>query len=333
MPAIAANRSGRVWVVWEDRRDGARDIRCNRSTDAGLTWWSEDRRLDSDAAGAGVSYHPQVAVREDGIVIVCWWDERDGLADLYVRRSPDGGETWPDAELRLDPGPAGEAASRGAHLVVAGDHAAIAWEEIRGASPAAIYVSPSLGRGEGCPVAMRPCPRARGRDPRVWLGPDGGGVVVWVSASPGAPIEWSQFRTPQGTLPSGPLGGPAPAAVVEGAPWLGGAGGVLWLAWIQGPGEDGAGERGVGRVGIAESRNTGGSWRLRTEGRGYGRRAEAESAIRNDNRPAATAHSLTGAVAANGVLHLAWVDSRGPRSQVRAIRLEPAEEPAGEADE
>jgi hypothetical protein len=323
MPAIAADGRGRVYVAWEDRRDGYRDIRFNRSTDAGLTWWPEDRRLDSDGAGSGISYHPQIVAWEDGTVLVCWWDERDGLAELYVRRSTDAGETWPEAEVRLDPGKAGEAASHGARLAVAGDDAAVVWEEIRGTQKAAILLSVSRDRGASWRNGLEQCPEAQGRDPRVWIGPDGVGAVAWVSHLPGGALMGSRFRAAEAAAPSAPCE-IAMFTSAAGAPWLGGAGGVLWLAWVQERGK-GAREGEIGFLGIAESRDGGGSWRLRTPA--------GESRTRADDLPGPRAHSLTGAVTANGVLHLAWIREEGTRSRVRSLRLEPAEESAGDADE
>jgi len=40
-----------VLVVWQDTRDGAADIRLNRSADGGRTWLAADVRLDTDVAG------------------------------------------------------------------------------------------------------------------------------------------------------------------------------------------------------------------------------------------------------------------------------------------
>jgi hypothetical protein len=128
MPAVAADGGGCAWVAWEDLRDGARDIRLSRSADLGATW-ERDRRVDSDAPGAGISYHPQVVVLDGGILLVCWWDERDGLADLYVRRSTDGGAGWAGPERRLDPGPKGASASRGAEVRVEGGTVVVEWDE------------------------------------------------------------------------------------------------------------------------------------------------------------------------------------------------------------
>ncbi|HMB67910.1 MAG TPA: sialidase family protein, partial [bacterium] len=92
MPALAADRRGRVYVAWEDQRNGDRDIYLARSTDGGATFRPEVR-VDADEPGAGVSYHPDLLCWDDGTVLVFWRDERDGLADVYLRRSTDAGRS------------------------------------------------------------------------------------------------------------------------------------------------------------------------------------------------------------------------------------------------
>lgn len=127
MPALAADGQGRVYLAWEDQRHGDRDIRFARSTDGGRTF-GPDVRLDAGEAGRGVSYHPDILCRDDGTVLVFWRDERDGLADVRVCRSVDGGAAW-EAETRLDPGPAGASASRDLGVAAGEGRIAAVWEE------------------------------------------------------------------------------------------------------------------------------------------------------------------------------------------------------------
>ena len=73
MSSLAVDGLGRLYVAWEDTRAGDRDLWLVASDDGGVTWEPE-LRIDSDAAGSGVSYHPQLLVWNDGTVLVA-----DGL--------------------------------------------------------------------------------------------------------------------------------------------------------------------------------------------------------------------------------------------------------------
>jgi len=133
MPSLAADPAGDVFAAWEDGRDGDRDIRVSRSIDGGLTW-EPSRRADSDAAGMASSFHPQWRSPANDVALVLWWDDRDGLSDLYVRRSTDGGVTWAGPEVRLDEGPPGATVSHEARWEpdAAGAkvrHLRVSWEE------------------------------------------------------------------------------------------------------------------------------------------------------------------------------------------------------------
>ncbi len=90
-----------VHVVWYDDRDGNFEIYYKRSTDAGASWGA-DTRLSSDTAR---SFEPSIAV-SGSIVHVVWYDYRNGdYADIYYKRSTDGGVSW-GADMRLTNGSA-----------------------------------------------------------------------------------------------------------------------------------------------------------------------------------------------------------------------------------
>ncbi len=94
-------RGQSLWVVWEDARDGEKDIRLQRSTDGGNTWLGADVRLDQDAAGAAASGDPLVSVSQiDGrSLTVLFEDDRNGSRDILIRSSADGGVTWTNETL------------------------------------------------------------------------------------------------------------------------------------------------------------------------------------------------------------------------------------------
>ena len=78
-----------VHVVWSDGRDGNSEIYYKRSTNGGDIW-GPDTRLTNDSAG---SYEPTVAALGP-IIHVAWYDTRSGGANIYYKRSTDGGNTW-----------------------------------------------------------------------------------------------------------------------------------------------------------------------------------------------------------------------------------------------
>ena len=104
-PRIAVS-GARVYVVWHDSRNGSQDIYCNASSDGGLTWMPADRRLDTDAPGAGLSYDPDLAADGERVYVV-WGDIRSGGADVHANASADGGATWLATDVRLNTNPAG----------------------------------------------------------------------------------------------------------------------------------------------------------------------------------------------------------------------------------
>jgi hypothetical protein len=102
VPHMAASRDGRVYVAWQDKRNGREDIYLNVSADGGKTWLDQDIRLDRDDIGTGVSEFPHVLVRADGSVVVAWSDDRNGYEQVLLTVSADGGKTWLDREIRVD---------------------------------------------------------------------------------------------------------------------------------------------------------------------------------------------------------------------------------------
>jgi hypothetical protein len=107
LPMLAAdNTSGpfkdRLYIVWGDKQSGHCDIRLAYSTDKGKTW-STPRIINDEPdhnSPRRTANHsmPLVAVNNQGVVGVAWYDRRDNPDGLgwYVRfaASLDGGETW-----------------------------------------------------------------------------------------------------------------------------------------------------------------------------------------------------------------------------------------------
>jgi hypothetical protein len=92
----------RLYVVWSDVRSGRSQIMFSSSADKGRTW-SEPQVINDDRPPMGQRggpdhFMPTVAVNEDGIVGVMWYDRRDNPDNqgYYARFSAslDGGKTW-----------------------------------------------------------------------------------------------------------------------------------------------------------------------------------------------------------------------------------------------
>jgi hypothetical protein len=84
-----------VHVVWEDNRDGNYEIYYKRSSNAGISWGADTRLTNNNAQ----SRLPSLSV--SGFVVhVVWQDYRDGNAEIYYKRSTDGGVSW-GADIRL----------------------------------------------------------------------------------------------------------------------------------------------------------------------------------------------------------------------------------------
>ncbi len=66
-----------------------------------------------------------------GEVYVAWTDFRDGMGDIYVNRSADGGVSWELDGVRIDRGVAGSADSRRPRLCCADRRVYAVWEDAR----------------------------------------------------------------------------------------------------------------------------------------------------------------------------------------------------------
>ncbi|MCC7159353.1 MAG: exo-alpha-sialidase [Ignavibacteria bacterium] len=84
-----ASAGNTLHLAWEETRDGNNEIYYKRSIDGGTTWGA-DTRITNDT---NYSQKPSIAV--SGVVLhVVWTETRDGNAEIYYKRSPNGGTTW-----------------------------------------------------------------------------------------------------------------------------------------------------------------------------------------------------------------------------------------------
>ncbi len=179
MASMAADAEGRIHVVWEDLRDGRRDLWTVRSTDHGVSWEPE-LRVDEDPPGTGVSYHPQLLAWDDGSALVAWWDERDGRADVYVRRRAADG-SWAGPEMRIDPGEPGAHNSRDVVLDAHGDVVSVTWEESAPGLSGNVVSRTSIDRGATWAAIQA---AGAGEDPVVVARSPAGPLLAWAEPPP-----------------------------------------------------------------------------------------------------------------------------------------------------
>jgi len=87
-PSIAL-KGAELYVVWDDDTSGNNEIYFRKSIDAGASWQASKRLTNT----AGFSDTAKIAVNGSN-VYVAWNDNTPGTADIYFKRSADGGSTW-----------------------------------------------------------------------------------------------------------------------------------------------------------------------------------------------------------------------------------------------
>lgn len=97
-PALAADRSGRLFAGWWDSRNGDPDVFVARSPDAGRTW-EAPVRLNDDREGAGSDqYLLRLSAADNGRVDAVFLDRRNDPRNLsndtYLTYSADNGRTF-----------------------------------------------------------------------------------------------------------------------------------------------------------------------------------------------------------------------------------------------
>ena len=120
-PSVAVSGAA-VNIVWQERRDGNDEIYTKRSTDGGNSW-EADTRLTNNS---DVSALPSVII-SGSVVHTVWDDTRDGNAEIYYKRSADGGVSW-GTDIRLTNN---SAASNSASVSVSDSFVHVTWQDRR----------------------------------------------------------------------------------------------------------------------------------------------------------------------------------------------------------
>ncbi len=93
-PAIIADGSGYLHLVWSDSTLGNPEIHYRQSTNGGASW-APSRRLTSNS---GHSLSPGISVDTNGYLHLVWHDLTPGNAEIYYKKSTNVGATWTPAE-------------------------------------------------------------------------------------------------------------------------------------------------------------------------------------------------------------------------------------------
>jgi hypothetical protein len=93
-PAIAADSSNSVHVVWRGNTPANYEILYKRSPDAGTTWSAAERLTWTP----GGSWDPAIGVDSGDAIHLVWGDDTPGNFEIYAKKSANGGATWTAAQ-------------------------------------------------------------------------------------------------------------------------------------------------------------------------------------------------------------------------------------------
>jgi len=137
--------SSNVYVVWCDTTPGNYEVYFRKSTDGGATW-QPAKRLSNNTGG---SYNPTIAVSALNVYIV-WYDYTPGIAQIYFKKSTDGGGVWQTSKKLTN-----NAGSSGwPTIAVRESNVFVAYYDYTPGNPE-IYLRKSTDAGATWPTAVR----------------------------------------------------------------------------------------------------------------------------------------------------------------------------------
>jgi hypothetical protein len=151
-PSIVVDSQGTIHAVWQDDRNGDKDIYYANSTDFGLTWSPSNIRVSTDTISVGSPNRsqevPKIAVDSADVLYVVWQDARWNDNDIYFAKSTDSGATWTDPNRRVnrDPAPSPDQNNPAIAVDVSGN-LFVVWDEDDGTEND-IYFSKSVNGGD-----------------------------------------------------------------------------------------------------------------------------------------------------------------------------------------
>lgn len=179
-PAIAVDVDENAYAVWEDRRNGDRDIYFAYRPAGGT--WGTDVRVNDDITGTTWQESPDIAVDADGNAYAVWVDDRDSDDDIYFAYRPAGG-TW-EADVRLNDDITGTAQQRSPTIAVDADGNAYAvWEDRRNSNPDIYFAYRPAGGTWGPNVRVNDDGGTASQSvPDIAVDADGNAYTVWEDA-------------------------------------------------------------------------------------------------------------------------------------------------------
>ena len=197
-PDLAVDARGRVYVVWQDMRNGNWDVYAGVSDD-GRTF-TERQVSDLNCPAGQPRLHqirPRIAVDAAGTAYVVWQDDRNHNQDIYLARSTDGFATLSEAAVAIEP----HDQSCPALAIDGAGVAYVVWSDARHGG-ADLYAAASDRGWANVPLV---CGAATKGNAALAAEPSGALHVVWVNSLNGqSDIYYAAL--PQG-LPPRPVAG------------------------------------------------------------------------------------------------------------------------------
>jgi hypothetical protein len=97
---IAIDSTDTIHIAWGDHTYGNPEILYKKSTNGGVTW-SGTKRLTWNS---GYSSGPDIAFDSSDSIYLAWWDNEPGNAEIFFKRSTDGGTSWTTKRLTWNSG-------------------------------------------------------------------------------------------------------------------------------------------------------------------------------------------------------------------------------------
>ena len=88
-PDIAVDSNYHIHVVWHDDTSGNSEIYYKKSTDGGISWMTQALTMNT-----GHSMYPSIATDTNNHIHAVWMDSTPGNAEIYYKKSTNGGSTW-----------------------------------------------------------------------------------------------------------------------------------------------------------------------------------------------------------------------------------------------
>jgi len=194
-PAVTIDSDGKLYVVWQDNRNGNWDIYVRTSLD-GATWSAETQVTDSQAN----EINPAVVADHSStpVAYVAWQDDQSGYQDIYVAASSNGFVTKTVAQVTSN-------ASDQREPALAADSSNtvyVFWTDSRNGSDDIYGAASNSGPWMNVPVVAK----AAGQSAPAVAAEQSGSVlhILWVDDSSG---NKDIYYAASNALPASPLNG------------------------------------------------------------------------------------------------------------------------------